>query len=102
MLPLSRCTAHSANHLGAKVRRRGISQDDVGVGDLAHRLLRVILDTIWISTGPKEFGSAIAHRTSYNIDVRFRKDLMTQPAATRFDTLKFLEIICPRPYKMRW
>ena len=39
-----------------------VSAKMMGVGGLVRRILRVILDTIWISTAPKEFECAIAHR----------------------------------------
>ena len=52
-----------------------VSAKMMGVGGLVRRILRVILDTIWISTAPKEFECAIAHRSD-NVEVHFRKDSM--------------------------
>jgi len=44
----------------------------MGVGGLPRRVLRIILDGIWMSTAPRESKVAIAHRTD-NAEVRFAR-----------------------------
>jgi hypothetical protein len=47
----------------------------MGIGGLPRRVLRIILDTIWTSTGTRECKHALAHRTD-NAEVRFARGSM--------------------------